>query len=210
MKAAWNLCLSLFSTLGFIRVFPQLIHNYLTSSVKENLCTDPRITYGSGATGLWVWLFIMSKFPELIDTFFLVIHKKPVIFLHWYHHVTVLLYCWHSYVINTTTGIWFCAMNYAVHGIMYFYYFLMAIKCKPKWFNPIFITYAQISQMFVGVAITAVAFYFQANHGDATCIIKLENNIAAIIMYGSYLLLFLHFFFARYFKSKATVKSKRL
>ena len=27
---------------------------------------------------------------------FLIIRKKEVIFLHWYHHVTVLLFCWHS------------------------------------------------------------------------------------------------------------------
>jgi len=37
-----------------------------------------------GATGLWVQLFILSKIPELIDTFFIVQRKRPLIFLHWY------------------------------------------------------------------------------------------------------------------------------
>ena len=72
---------------------------------------------------------------ELIDTYFILIHKKPLILLHWYHHISVLAYCWHSYVTKAPAGIVFCVMNYAVHAIMYFYYFLMAVKRKPKWFN---------------------------------------------------------------------------
>ena len=48
---------------------------------------------------MWVSFFIFSKIPELVDTVFLVLQKKPVIFLHWFHHVTVLLYCWHAYTV---------------------------------------------------------------------------------------------------------------
>ena len=43
-----------------------------------------------------------------------------VIFLHWFHHVTVLLYCWHAYTATpAATGLWFAAMNYTVHSVMY-------------------------------------------------------------------------------------------
>ena len=199
--AAWNLSLSLFSIIGFTRVFPQLLHNYATMSVQVNFCTDPTETYGQGSTGLWVCLFVLSKLPELIDTLFLVIHKKPVIFLHWYHHVTVLLYCWNSYSVKTSTGLIFCVMNYAVHGIMYFYYFLMAVKRRPKWLNPMWITYAQIAQMFVGVSVTAMSIYFKSvDSVDGSCVgISQQNNLAALIMYGSYLFLFVQFFVRRYF-----------
>ena len=44
-------------------------------------------------------------------------------------------------------------MNYSVHAIMYGYYCLMALRMKPKWMNPFFITVAQISQMIVGVSV---------------------------------------------------------
>lgn len=40
--------------------------------------------------------FALSKPIELLDTLFLILRKRPVIFLHWYHHVTVLLYTWLS------------------------------------------------------------------------------------------------------------------
>lgn len=196
--AAWNLCLSVFSWVGMARTLPQLLHNLSTYSLRDNLCLDPRSTFGSGSTGLWVQLFILSKFPELIDTFFIVIHKKPLIFLHWYHHVTVLLYCWHSYVTKSPPGIFFVVMNYSVHASMYGYYFLMAMHWRPKWFNPVIITAFQISQMVVGVAVTLAGFYYYKTDAAASCQIEAENNTAAFIMYGSYLFLFLQFFIGRY------------
>jgi len=207
--AVWNLSLSLFSWIGAIRTAPQLMHNLATYSIRDNLCFDPRVTYGCGSSGLWVQLFILSKFPELFDSFFIVIHKKKLIFLHWYHHVTVLLYCWHSYVTKSPSGLFFVVMNYSVHAIMYGYYFLMAIKMKPKWLNAMIITTAQITQMVVGVAITISTFYYYHAEGPSgSCNIQKQNNVAAFIMYGSYLFLFAQFFVRRYFKVKAIVKKK--
>lgn len=206
--ALWNLSLSLFSFIGAFRTAPQLYHNLTTMTLRDVLCLDPQSTFGSGSTGLWVQLFILSKIPELWDTFFIVIHKKPLIFLHWYHHITVLLYCWHSYVTTSPSGLFFVVMNYSVHAIMYGYYFLMAVKCKPKWLNAMFITTAQISQMIVGVIVTIIAFYYYTTEGKK-CMIQRENNIAAFIMYGSYLLLFAQFFVGRYFsKGKSSQKEE--
>lgn len=212
--ALWNFSLSLFSWIGAFRTAPQLIHNLTTMSLRDNLCSDARIAFGSGSTGLWVQLFILSKFPELFDTFFIVIHKKPLIFLHWYHHITVLAYCWHSYVTKSPVGIFFCVMNYSVHAIMYGYYFLMAVRMKPKWLNAMFITTAQISQMVVGVVVTLMGFYYYRLEGSVsdggTCHIQKENNTAAFLMYGSYLFLFAQFFIGRYFQVKAKASKKKV
>jgi hypothetical protein len=64
--ALWNLGLSLFSAVGFCRVLPQLVHGFYHYSVTENFCFDPESFYGSGATGLWVQLFVLSKFPYVL------------------------------------------------------------------------------------------------------------------------------------------------
>ena len=82
-----------------------------------------------------------------------------------------------------------------VHSIMYFYYFLMAIKCKPKWFNPKWITIAQISQMVVGIIVSIASFNAIGKPG---CWAKFENNTSILIMYFSYFFLFVQFFFRRY------------
>ena len=61
--ALWNFGLSLFSAIGFVRTLPQLLHNLFNYTLTENLCLDPESHYGSGATGFWVQMFCLSKFP---------------------------------------------------------------------------------------------------------------------------------------------------
>mmetsp|Transcript_36422 Transcript_36422/g.55984 ORF Transcript_36422/g.55984 Transcript_36422/m.55984 type:complete len:102 (-) Transcript_36422:164-469(-) len=98
-------------------------------------------------------------------------------------------------------------MNYSVHASMYFYYFLMAIRMKPKWIRPIVLTAMQIAQMVVGVFFSMMSFYYYLT--DEGCLVQKENNIAAFVMYGSYLILFCQFFFSRYFKSQVKVVPKK-
>ena len=89
-------------------------------------------SYGQGACGFWVMLFIFSKVPELFDTVFLVLHRHDVIFLHWYHHATVLLYCWHSYASRSSAGLYFVSMNYGVHAVMYAWFAVAAVGRKTE------------------------------------------------------------------------------
>lgn len=78
---------------------------------------------------------------------------------------------------------------------MYLYYFLMTVKCKPKWFQPQWITIAQISQMVLGSIISIAAFHAASHPG---CWATWQNNTGILIMYISYLVLFVHFFLQRY------------
>jgi len=206
--AAWNFFLFSFSTIGMLRTAPQVLHYLSKWSLKENMCNDITYIYGHGSNGMWYQLFTLSKFIELIDTFFIIIHKKPLIFLHWYHHVTVLTYCWFASSISAPTCPFFSSMNYSVHAFMYGYYFLMAIRKKPKWLNPIYVTLAQISQMIAGVTLTALGFYYYSDSkkNGYDCAIEGKTLTAAGIMYGSYLYLFLQFFFGRFFTKKESTK----
>ena len=134
--AVWNFAIAVFSIWGFMRTAPQLAHNLYYYGWQASLQGDASHMMGMGSNIHWVMCFVLSKFVELLDTLFIVVHKKKLLFLHWYHHITVLLFCWYSFIQHQPMGIIFCVVNYAVHGVMYFYYFLMAAKCKPKWFNP--------------------------------------------------------------------------
>lgn len=194
--ASWNLLLCMFSFVGMLRTMPHLIHNLSHYSHYDSFCQPALQSYGTGPCGLWVMLFIISKVPELIDTVFIVFRKSKLIFLHWYHHITVLLFCWHSYATQSSTGLYFVAMNYAVHSLMYGYYFLMTIKRVPKWFRPEIITVAQISQMVVGTYV-CISSYLYLRSG-VECAVKKENVLAGALMYGSYLYLFTEFFVKRF------------
>lgn len=194
--AAWNLGLAVFSLFGVIRLAPHLFHNLYHYDMKTNLCADPMSLGGTSPTTYWGLLFAWSKFFELIDTFFIVVRKKKLMFLHWYHHITVLLCCWHGTVSQTPTGFIFSVVNYSVHAVMYFYYFLMAIKCKPKWCNPVWITVAQITQMVIGVSICLQAYKYASE--DESCFASILNIRGTLFMYATYLYLFCEFFFKRY------------
>ena len=203
--AAWNLFLAVFSFCGFARMAPHLLHNLYYYDFKTNVCGDGMTVAGFGPTAFWGLVFAWSKFFELIDTFFIVVRKKKLMFLHWYHHITVLICCWHTIVSGNPSGFIFAVVNYAVHSVMYFYYFLMAIKCKPKWFNPKVITVAQILQMVVGVGV-CVGTYQYTN--EESCHASALNIRGTLFMYASYLYLFSEFFFQRYIiKTKTKSKS---
>jgi elongation of very long chain fatty acids protein 6 len=195
--AWWNLGLSLFSFYGVFRTVPHLLHRIMTVPFENTVCESVYSSYGGGACGLAVVLFILSKLPELGDTVFIVLRKKPLIFLHWYHHVTVLLFCWNSYVTKAAAGLWFVAMNYTVHGVMYFYFYLQAVKAVPKWFPTWIITLMQITQMIIGCFIVAAGVYFYVyggkHYAPGQCENGLSNMTAGLVIYGSYLYLFVEF-----------------
>lgn len=202
----WNLGLAIFSLMGFLRMFPTVIHWLANYTWEENLCHKGVSHVGQNPVLSWILLFTFSKYPELLDTFFIVVHKKKLIFLHWYHHISVLCYAWWTTATFNNAGMFYGTMNFGVHAIMYFYYFLMAANCKPKWFKAKIITVCQIAQMVLGVGITVSGLHFSKRPG---CSSTSRNLMAGMIMYGSYLLLFTKFFFDRYFKSKTEVVPKR-
>ena len=191
----WNLGLSTFSIIGAVYTVPAAFHFLSERGLRWTVCTDPLDDYFyDGPVGFWFYAFALSKIPELGDTLFLVVQKKDVIFLHWYHHITVLAYCWHAYQVRVGGGIFFASMNYFVHSIMYTYYFLMCFPVARKFIRKIaiFITSIQLLQMCVGVAVTFItAYYYQKTKTSGqSCHVDVFNLELAFGMYTSYFILF--------------------
>jgi len=206
--ALWNAFLCVFSFIGMCRTVPFLMATVLSSPFEATVCTTPLTSWGTGPTGFWVMLFIFSKVPELIDTVFIVLRKKPLLFLHWYHHVSVLLFCWQAYSSTAGSGLYFVAMNYSVHALMYGYYCLQALNLLPKAFPTILITLSQIAQMFVGTGVCISGWYYKLS--GHTCSNDMGNLMAGAVMYGSYLYLFSAFAFKRYGGKKGGDKGGKM
>ncbi|CAD6195446.1 unnamed protein product [Caenorhabditis auriculariae] len=193
----WNSVLAIFSILGFVRMTPEWLWSWHGdgNSFTYSVCTA---SFAQGVTGFWTEQFAMSKVAELIDTAFIVVRKRPLIFLHWYHHVTVLVYTWHAYKDHTASGRWFIWMNYGVHALMYSYYALRALKMRlPKQIAMI-VTVLQISQMVMGVIIGVTVYRVKAAGG--ACQQTYENLALCFTIYFSYFLLFCNFFYHAYLK----------
>lgn len=196
----WNFCLSIFSFYGVVRTMPQLLHYIVTRDFKDVVCTEPTLSYGHGACGLATQLFILSKIPELGDTLFLALKGVKLDLLQWYHHSTVLAFCWHCYVNESGYGLWFVSMNYFVHAVMYMYFSLMNYKIAVPVLKALapFITFIQISQMVVGTFIVGSAMKFKLIDGDSDCVINQTNLIFGGVIYTSYLCLFVQFAMKKY------------
>jgi len=193
----WNIMLAIFSLAGTIRVWPDFLHVMQNEGIIHSIC---RNDYAYGTTGAWALLFVLSKLPELVDTFFIVLRKQELIFLHWYHHATVLIYCWYSYIDLASTGRWFMTMNYLVHSLMYTYYAFKAMRFKVPKFISQMITTGQILQMIVGCAINYLAFRVKSS--NQACDISEENIKYSLLMYMSYFVLFFNFFLNAYILNK--------
>lgn len=193
---AWNGALALFSIIGTARIMPDFLGTWMKEGFRNSYC-HMNSSYYEGVNGFWVYMFHLSKLFELGDTVFLVLRKRPVIFLHWYHHASVLLYTWLTYPMDTAPLRWGVGMNFTVHAVMYTYYTLRAAGYTfPKWLPPI-ITSMQILQFVVGTWVTFDSFYLSL-HG--ACEINKWSAIFSLLMYVSYLVLFVNFFYHAYIK----------
>ena len=195
----WNLSLSIFSYIGLILMFPTFYKSW--KNIGINTICNLQLTNETKPLVVATYFFTWSKIPELVDTVFLIAKKRHVIFLHWYHHSTVLLYCWYCYTSLHPFVIIFSMMNFAVHFIMYGYYALHTIRLIPKWFPPIMITVLQIFQMIMGflVSIYTLATYII---GYDCLDVKKMHIMVSIGIYFSYFYLFWKILQNRYFKDK--------
>lgn len=139
------------------------------------------------------------------DTVFIILRKRPLIFVHWYHHSTVLVFSSFGFKYKIAAGGWFMTMNFGVHAIMYTYYTLKAAKVKsPRWF-PRLITSLQILQMFLGLTVVILAYIWRQEQG---CQTTMEQFFWSIMLYVTYFILFTNFFYKTYIMPQVKAKTK--
>merc|ERR1719228_422688 len=94
----------------------------------------------------------------------------------------------------------YAVMNITVHSVMYFWYFLaaadnlVAVGLKPGKLLSQMMTLLQIAQMIVG---TAVTFYFPTQ-SLSDCYYNPRVNAFGVLIYTTYLILFVRFFIRAY------------
>ena len=192
----WNSGLAIFSMLGMVSMVPPLIYDLYMHGFIYSICHANTIQMP--CQSLWGFLFILSKLFEFGDTVFIVLRKKPLLFLHWYHHITVCVYsfCLVAGGVSSDIARWFGGMNFTIHSIMYSYYALRAIGYYVPSRVALLITILQLSQMFVGIFINVSSYRLMVQ--GHKCGMTQQYFYIGMSIYGSYAILFLHFFIKRY------------
>ncbi|ESZ92110.1 hypothetical protein SBOR_7489 [Sclerotinia borealis F-4128] len=202
---AHNLMLTVVSASLLILFAQQLIPSLWKYGLYDGICG------GSGWTKPLVTLYYLNyitKYVELLDTVFLVLKKKPLTFLHCYHHPATALLCYTQLVGHTPVSWVPITLNLFVHVVMYWYYFQSARGIRITWKE--WITRLQIGQFLIDL----VAVYFASwNYWTSTyhkslphvgsCAGEPYAAVAGCTILSSYLVLFISFYLATY---KTTVK----
>lgn len=101
----WNFALAAFSITGSIRFLPEIIHTLKNFGFHQSVCSISFVQ-NNRVTAFWTFLFSLSKLPELFDTMFIILRKQKLMFLHWYHHITVFIMAWYSFGFYYSPGRW--------------------------------------------------------------------------------------------------------
>jgi hypothetical protein len=154
---------------------------------------------------LLYYINYLFKYYELIDTVFLVLKKKKLDFLHYYHHSMTLVLCFTQLQGHTSVSWTIIMLNLLVHVIMYYYYLLTCFGLRVWWKQ--YLTTLQIVQFVIDLGFvyycaytyfTATYWPWMPNHG--TCAGTETAAFFGVVSLSSYLLLFVQFFFVTYNK----------
>jgi len=197
----WSLILAMFSIMGCVRLLTIFAHLYNSEGVRGVVCTPSFQTRGP-IIRFWGPLFTISKVVEFVDTMFIVLRKQKLIFLHWYHHATVSVYCWWMYGNQLPGGVVFMTVNIFVHSVMYTYYALRAAGIRIPKKIAVSITSIQIVQMVVG---SVTMYLVNKWMGDPDCKSNKTHIFMGTAMYLSYFVLFVDFFVKAYMKKRYSV-----
>ncbi|TKR86624.1 hypothetical protein L596_011179 [Steinernema carpocapsae] len=203
---SWNGILAIFSIIGLIRTFEEFHHAFFNEGVLDSVC---RCFHPTSVGAHWFLFFALSKIVELGDTVFLTLRKRPLTFLHCYHHASVLIYTFHSGAEHIGSGRNFIVMNFVAHSLMYTYFAITALGIRINRAIAACVTLVQISQMVIGVAISIFVYYIKTRT-DHKCQQSFGNLKLAFLIYSSYLVLFVRFFSRTYLSApKKSVEDKK-
>lgn len=207
LKLTWfaavhNLFLCVISAVMFATATLGVYEQYTELGIASLYCSN--LTPPTGLIPWSIYVYYLSKFPELIDTFILVLKNKPIIFLHWYHHSIVILMAWTWLTSNFVFGIFGIIFNTAIHILMYYYYFATSLGWKV-WYKR-YITSAQIIQFISSFVLSLIYVqYHQALKCDGWPVF-----IFGMTINGTFLLLFIQFYIKTYvLKSPKPITKER-
>jgi elongation of very long chain fatty acids protein 6 len=181
-----NIALSAVSLIMAIVMIGTLAQEGRFSNFTAMACVN---TDNSGWYGVATLVYLASKIWEWADTLFLVFTGKPVIFLHFFHHMTTFTMAatTHNFPVGA-----FCFINCLVHFVMYLHY-----SYPVRWARP-YITSGQLLQFVIVTSIHAYGYINSPECYDMAPVVWEWFYCEGVVL--GYFVLFINFFVQQYMK----------
>lgn len=209
LTIVYNALHSLFSACVGYLVFKKFINIFVKSGLKATYCTTNY--YYVYPWDICNFLFVFSKYIELFDTFLLLFKGKKVIFLHWYHHITVIYMSTNNFISFNPlpSGLYVTTTNLTAHFLMYAYYALVLTRVRQYILKfSIIITTLQLLQMFIMIAVNGAIIYEHYNENSNCNFGYMSDLIITGTIYSSYAVLFGIYFINRYYRGESHKKTE--
>ncbi|KAI8977882.1 GNS1/SUR4 family-domain-containing protein [Pilobolus umbonatus] len=189
------------------QIFPIVYHHGILSGVcAQETWTQP--------LELLYYLNYLVKYWELVDTVFLVLKKKKLEFLHYFHHSMTMVLCYTQLNGKTSVSWVPITLNLTVHVFMYYYYFRTAAGAKIWWKK--YLTTLQITQFIIDLFVIYFCTYTYFSYtywphlpNMGNCSGTETSAIFGCALLSSYLVLFINFYRITYKAKQAAVLKQK-
>ena len=115
--------------------------------------------------------------------------NEAQLYFYRYHHIATLNYAFLTYVDGTAYNPWIIWLNFSVHFVMYFYYFLSACKIRVSPLISQLITTLQLSQFIITKLILVHVGYltlkgYPCELTSTSCFYRLMMEISYVYLFG--------------------------
>lgn len=204
-----NALLSIGSLVLLLLIMEEVVSLWMNVGTFNSMCAPSSWTH---KLEFYYMVNYYFKYYEFLDTLFLILRKKPLTFLHVFHHASAASLPFVQLNGKMPPSWIIVSTNLLVHAVMYYYYYATAEGAKLWWKK--YLTTMQIIQFIIDLFV----FYFTLyqhyaytyfpglpHFGDCS-----GSESAAVfcgVFFSSYLLLFANFYMRTYNK-KPSSKAK--
>jgi len=204
--------LTLISGALLVAMVLNLVPKLFSKGLRYGICSPFMNTDNSLVFMYYVNYLI--KYYEMLDTVFLVLNKKPLKFLHVYHHAATMFLCWTQLVGDTSVQWVPIVLNLSVHVPMYYYYTRLTITPGVKIWWKKYLTTMQITQFVLDLFFVYYCTVFGNIYRDdplphsfdswlhSDCYGTRPAGFTGCFILTSYLYLFVDFFIKTYSQPK--------
>ncbi|CAO3576623.1 unnamed protein product [Absidia cylindrospora] len=200
-----NALLTIVSGALLMLVVEQTLPKYHANGFFHTIC---KADAWDQKSELIYYMNYLVKYWELLDTVFLVLKKKKLEFLHYFHHSMTMVLCYTQLGGKTPVSWVPIALNLSVHVLMYYYYFRTASGAKIWWKKHL--TTMQIVQFVIDLGVIYFCFYTYYAYtyhpslpNLGTCTGTEVSALSGCALLTSYLFLFINFYRITYNQQKA-------